>query len=81
MKKLFVTVAIIAGIACTHTKDPTPPPASTSTSCGALGAPCSPEGASCSPTPVGTGWAHMLQCSGGTWHELEIAPLPPPQKP
>jgi len=44
----------------------------------AVGGGCSPEGASCSPAPVGSGWSHSLVCQGGTWQELEIAPLPTP---
>ena len=78
---LFVVVLVAA---CKESKAPTSDGASGSTSatasaaapCGSLGGRCAPEGSTCSPAPIGTGWSHMLSCQGGKWTELEIAPLP-----
>lgn len=72
MKGLLVFALLF--VACKGSKDPQ----STSDNCGELGGPCSREGATCSPAPIGSGWSHMLSCHDGKWSEMEIAPLPTP---
>jgi hypothetical protein len=77
MKLSLAALLACASFACTHS----PGAGSGSTSCGSMGGACSSDGTTCSPAPIGSGWSHMLQCQGGKWQELEIAPLPTPQPP
>lgn len=79
-----VLLLFAAGVGCGGPKGTSGPSTTggSSVSCGAIGGRCSPEGTTCSQAPIGNGWSHMLQCSGGVWKELEIAPLPqPPPRP
>jgi hypothetical protein len=70
-------LCIAALVACTRSSQGTAGTGSSApASCDALGARCSQEGATCAPSPIGSGWSHTLVCSSGKWTELEIAPLP-----
>lgn len=75
MRRALVASLVFAAVACKGSKSSDA--AVASTTC-AEGAACSAEGQTCSPAPIGTGWAHALQCAHGKWQGIEIAPLPQP---
>ena len=74
MRRPLLIVLAAAALACSGASTPTDTPADGA--CGPLGGACSSEGTMCSPEPIGDGWGHMLQCSGGAWTEVEVAPMP-----
>ena len=81
-----LVAALLLSVACGH--GPAGPRArgEAPTACpsdllGAIGDPCSPEGATCGAATA-TGPGHLLMCTGGVWSELEVlAPPPPPPPP
>lgn len=78
MRRALVASLLFLTVACKGSNRAGSSDAAVASSTCSEGGACAAEGQTCSPAPVGTGWAHALQCTRGKWQAIEIAPLPQP---